>query len=50
MGTLRRRYKLWWSGNDAASGGVEILAKEEISRKAVEVKRKNDSVMATVLT
>ena len=22
VGTLGRRYKLWWSGNDAESGGI----------------------------
>ena len=30
VGTLGRRYKLWWSGKDAGFGGVEILVKEEI--------------------
>ena len=30
VGTLGRRYKLWWSGNDAGFGGVGILVKEEI--------------------
>ena len=50
MGTLGRRYKLWWSGNDAGFGGVGILVKEEISRNVVEVRRKSDRVMAIVLT
>ena len=27
VGTSGRRYKLWWSGNDAGSGGVGILVK-----------------------
>ena len=50
MGTLRRRYKLWWSVNDAKFGGVGILVKEEISGNVVEVRRKSDRVMAIVLT
>ena len=50
MGTSGRRYKLWWSGNDAGFGGVGILVKEEISGSIVEVRRKSDRVMAIVLT
>ena len=50
MGTSRRRYKLWWSRDDAGFGGVEILVKEEISGNFVEVRRKSDRVMAIVLT
>ena len=48
--TLRQRYKLWWSGNDAESGKFEILVKEEISGNVVEVRRKSNRVMAIVLT
>ena len=50
VGTLGRRYKLWWSGNDAGFGGVGVLVKEEISGNVVEVRRKSDRVMAIVLT
>ena len=50
VGTLGRRYKQWWSGNDAGYGGVGILVKEKISGNVVEVKRKSDRVMAIVLT
>ena len=50
VGTLGRRYKLWWSGNHAGCGGVGILVKEEISGNVVEVRRKSDRVMAIVLT
>ena len=50
MGTSGRRYILWWSGNDAAFGGVGILVKEEISGNAVKVRSKSDRVMAIVLT
>ena len=49
VGTLGRRYKLWWSGNDAGCGGARILVKEKISGNVVEVKRKSDRVMAIVL-
>ena len=45
-----RRYKLWWSGNDAGFGGARILMKEEISGNVVEVRRKSDRAMAVVLT
>ena len=50
MGTSGRRYKLWWSGNDAGFGGVGILVKEQIFGNVVEVRRKSDRVMAIVLT
>ena len=50
MGTSKQRYKLWWSGNDAGPGGVEILVKEEISGNVIKVRRKSNRVMAIVLT
>ena len=50
VGTSGRRSKLWWSGNDAGSGGFGILAKKEISGNVVEVRRKRDNVMTIVLT
>ena len=50
VGTSGRRYKLWWSANDAGFGRVEILVKEEISGNVVEVRRKSGRVMAIVLT
>ena len=40
VGASGRRYKLWWSGNDAGLGWVGILVKEEISGNVVEVRRK----------
>ena len=49
VGTSGRRYKLWWSGNDARFGGVGILVKKKISGNVVEVRRKSDRVMAIVL-
>ena len=48
--TSGQRYKRCWSENDAGSGGVEILVKEEIPGNVVEVRRKSDRVMAIVLT
>ena len=50
VGTSGRRYKLWWTGNDAGFGEIGILVKEKISGNVVEVRRKNDRVMAIVLT
>ena len=50
VGTSGRRYKLWWSGNDAGFEGVGILVKEETSGNVVEVTKKNDRVMTIVLT
>ena len=49
-GTSGRRYKLWWSENDAGLGGVGILVKEKISGNVLEIRRKCDRVMAIVLT
>ena len=49
VGTSERRYKLCWSGNDAGLGGVKILV-EELSGRVVEVRRKSDRVMTSVLT
>ena len=50
VGASGRRYKLWWSENDAGFGGVGILVKEEISGNVVEVRRKSDRVIVIVLT
>ena len=50
VGTSGQRYKLWWLGKDAGSGGVGILVKEEIPGNVVEVRRKSNRVMAIVLT
>ena len=48
-GTSGRRYKLWWSGNDARFLWAGILVKEEISGNVAEVRRKSDRVMEIVL-
>ena len=39
-GTSGRRYKLWWSRNDAGFGGVGILVKEEISGNVAKLEEK----------
>ena len=44
-----RSYKLWWSGNRSAIGGVGILVKEELCEKVVDVWRKSDRLMVVVL-
>ena len=49
VGPSGRRYKLWWSGNDAGFGGIAILVKEKISGNFAKVRRKSDRVMAIVL-
>ena len=49
-GYFGRRYKLWWSGNDAEFERVRILVKDEIYGNVVEVRRKSDRIMAIVLT
>ena len=46
----KRMYKLWYSGNDAGSEGVEILVSEKICLNVVEIRRKSDKMMAIVLT
>ena len=38
-----------WSGNNDGIGDVGILVKKELGEKVVEVQRKSDRVMATVL-
>ena len=48
LGVFRRRYKLWWSGNRSAIGGVRILVKE-LCQKVIDVRRKSDRVMVVVL-
>ena len=49
MGVKGRRYKSWWSGNSAGTGGVGVLVKEELCEKVVEVRRKSDRVMTVVM-
>ena len=39
------RYKFYWSGNDAGTGGVGILLAEKWIEKVFEIKRYSDRVM-----
>ena len=48
LGILRRRYKLWWSGNISGIGGIVILV-QEVCEKVVDFPRKSDRVMVIVL-
>ena len=44
-----RRYKLRWSGNSDGTGGVGVLAKEELCKKVVEERRRSNRVMTVVM-
>ena len=44
-----RRYKLWWSGKKDGVGGVGVVVKEELCKKALEVRRVSDRVMTVVV-
>ena len=44
-----RRYKLWWSGKGDGVDGVEVLVKEELCEKVVEVRRASDRAMTAVV-
>ena len=46
FGVKRRRYKLWWCGNDNKTGGVGILVKKELCENVVEVRKTCGRVMA----
>ena len=43
LGIKGRRYKLWCSGKGDGVGCVEVMGKEELCAKAVEVRRASDS-------
>ena len=42
-------YKLWWSGKSSSIGKDEILVKEELCEKVVNIQRKSDRIMTMVL-
>ena len=46
LGMKRRRYVLWWSGKGDRVVGVEVMLKEELFEKVVEV---SDRAMTTVV-
>ena len=43
------RYKWWWSGKGDGVGGVEVMVKEKLCEKVVEVRWVSDRVMVVVL-
>ena len=42
LGVKERGYKLWWSGKGDGDGGVEVMVKEYLCVKVVEVRRVSD--------
>ena len=48
VGFKSRIYNPWWFGNNGEMG-IEILVKEKLHEKLVEVRRKNDRMIAMVL-
>ena len=49
VGSLDRRFKLWWSGNEDKIGGVGILVREDLCMNVVEINRISDRVMVVVV-
>ena len=45
-----RRCKLWWCGKGDGVGHVEVMVKEELCGKVVEVRRVSDRVMTVVVS
>ena len=49
LGSLGRRFKLWWSGNEDKIGGVVILVREDLCMNVVEMNRILDRVIVVVI-
>ena len=49
VGSLGKRFKLWWSGNEDKIGGVEILVREDLCMNIVEISRISDRVIVVVI-
>ena len=49
MGVKKKRCKLWWAETDFRTCAVETLVKEELCDEVVEVRRRNDTIMAMVM-
>ena len=49
LGSLGRRFKLWWSGNEDRIGGVGILVREDLCMNVVEIHKISDRVMVVVI-
>ena len=45
LGSLGRRLKLWWSGNENKIGCVRILAREDLCMNFVGINKISDRVM-----
>ena len=42
LGSLGRRFKLWWSGNEDKIGGLGILVRKDLCMNFVEINRISD--------
>ena len=49
LGSLGRRFKLWWSGEKDKIGGVGILVREDLCMNVVEINKISDRVMVVVI-
>ena len=49
LGSLGRRFKLWWSGNEDKIGDVGILVREDLCMNFVEINMISDRVMVVVI-
>ena len=49
LGSLGRRFKLWWSGNEDKIGGVRILVREDLCTNVVEINRTSDKVVINIV-
>ena len=49
LGSLGKRFKLWWSGNEDKIGGVGILFRENLCMNVVEINKISDRVMVVLI-
>ena len=49
LGSLGRRFKLWWSGNEDKIGWVGILVRDDLCMNFVGINRISNRVMAVVI-
>ncbi|ESN93229.1 hypothetical protein HELRODRAFT_181163 [Helobdella robusta] len=48
VGAKGGRYKLWWKGDDG-TGGVNVMVREELVEKVLEVRRRSNGVIVVVM-
>ena len=48
LGSLGRRFELWWSGNEDKKSGVGILVREDLCVNVMEINRISDRVRVVV--